>query len=478
MLKNYKLLLAFVLLSCTQLSADTWTKTYGGSSDDWGNSVKQTTDGGFIIAGLINYGDVYLIKTNSLGDTLWTRTYGGPGAGYSLERTTNGGFIIAGYTASHGAGGYDVYLIREDSVGDTLWTRTYGGSKDDKGFSVAQTTNDGFIITGWTNSYGAGNYDVYLIKTDSVGDALWTKTYGGINYDGGRSVLQATDGGFILVGGTESYGTGNFDIYLIKTDSSGDTVWTRTFGGSEDDRGYSVLQTSDGGFIVAGITFSYGAGVRDVYVIRVNFAGDTLWTKTYGGTNDDICYSINHTKDGGFIITGWTSSYGAGGYDVYLIKIDSVGDTLWTRTYGGSSDDWGNSVEQTTDDGFVIAGLTSSFGAGSYDVYLIKTDSLGNVGVEEKWSEVTSRLGGIKLEASPNLFTNQTVLMYQIPATSKVSLALYDITGSCMKTLVNELKPAGTYSLNLNSKGLKTGVYFLTLSTDASKTTQKITLLK
>jgi len=183
------------------------------------------------------------------GDTLWTRTYGGTAGdcGRSVQQTSDGGYIIAGSTSSFGAGGSDVYLVKTGSSGDALWTRSYGGSGDDYGFSVQQTSDGGYIIAGVTGSFGAGGYDVYLLKTDSSGDTLWTGTYGGNCYDYGRSVEQTSEGGYVIAGYTYLYGPA--DVYLLKTNSSGETLWIRSYGGSRDDYGFSVQQTSDGGYI-------------------------------------------------------------------------------------------------------------------------------------------------------------------------------------------------------------------------------------
>ena len=205
----------------------------------------------------------------------WSRTFGGGSTEYgrSVQQTADGGFILAGYTQSYGAGGTDVYLVMTDSSGYGTWfTRTFGGSGDDSGFSVQQTTDGGFIITGNTESYGAGGRDVYLIKTDSSGYEQWSRTFGGSNDEGGYSVEQTSDGGFIIAGYTESYGAGESDVYLIKTDSSGYEQWNRTFGGVDRDSGYSMQQTSDGGFIIAGVTESYGAG-GDVYLVKTDSSG-------------------------------------------------------------------------------------------------------------------------------------------------------------------------------------------------------------
>jgi hypothetical protein len=358
-----------------QLSvALSWTRTFGGANLEEGFSVQQTTDGGYIIAGLTSsFGadDVYLIKTDTLGDTLWTRTYGGTAIeeGRSVQQTSDGGYIIVGLTESFGAGTPDhpnVYLIKTNAQGDTLWTRTYGGSLYEVGYWVQQTTDGGYIIAGAVENGGA-----WLVKTDASGDALWTRTYANCRF---YSVLQTADGGYVITGERHS------GVYLVKTDASGDTLWTRTYGGPYYEVGRSVQQTADGGYIIAGKTPSFGAGHDDVYLIKTNAQGDTLWTRTYGGTGSDEGYSVQQTSDGGYIIAGYTTSFGAGHADVYLIKTDAQSDTLWTRTYGGQHSDRAYSVQQTIDGGYIVAGATASYGAGFIDVWLIKTDADGNVG--------------------------------------------------------------------------------------------------
>ncbi len=392
MKKGLLMVVIFLCLSLPAFAQDTllWSRTYGGSSFDDGHSVQQTTDGGYIVSGCSESfgtgpGDVYLIKTDSLGDTLWSRTYGGNAPvwdwGYSVQQTTDGGYIVVGATQSFGAGEWDVYLIKTDSSGDTLWTRTYGGSGIDWGYSVQQTTDGGYIVAGGTTFLGAGFTDVYLIKTNSLGDTLWTRTCGGGNYDVGWSVQQTADGGYIVTGRTESFGAVNNVVYLIKTVCLGDTLWTRTYGGSGEDQGWFVQQTTDGGYIVAGETGSFGAGNADAYLIKTDSLGDTLWSCTYGGSGGDWGYSVQQTTDGGYIVAGETRSFGAGAYDAYLIKTDSLGDTLWSRTYGGPYNYLAYArtfVQQTTDGGYIVSGRTLSFGAGGYDVMLTKFDSLGN----------------------------------------------------------------------------------------------------
>ena len=257
--------------------------------------------------------------------------------------------------------------------------KTFGGTGFELGTSVVQTNDGGYVVAGYTDSFGAGGFDVYLIKTDAAGDTLWTRTYGGANSDHGTSVVQANDGGYFVAGYTESFGAGEADVYLIRTDAAGDTLWTRTFGGAESDYGHSLVQTDDGGCAIAGRTESFGSGGTDFYLIKTDASGDTLWTKTFGGTDRDSGFSVVQTADGGYVVAGLTESFGAGRADVYLIKTDASGDTLWSRTYGLTGSEWGFSVIQTNDGGYVVAGETASSGAGGSDVYLLKLDADGNL---------------------------------------------------------------------------------------------------
>jgi hypothetical protein len=422
------------------------------------------------------------IAVTSFAQITFERTYGGADSdgGKSVQQTSDGGYIIAGFTSSFGAGG-DVYLVKTDSLGDTLWTKTFGGSFGDEAWSVRETSDGGYIIAGSTNSFGAGLSDAYLIKTNSLGDTLWTKTLGGIDYDFGNSVQQTSDGGYIVAGVTESFGAGLYDAYLIKTDSLGDTLWTKTYGDSGWDYGNSVQQTSDGGYIIAGSTNSFGVADNEVYLIKTNSFGDNLWTRTYGGpfNDDDHGFSVQQASDGGYIIAGTTQSFGTGNY-VYLIKTDSLGDSLWTRTYGDTLSDQGHSVQQTSDGGYIIAGSTNSFGAGLDDVYLIKTDGNGMVvGVEESNDEYRTRNFEFRLlQNHPNPFHKLTTIIYNIPNSHHVSLNIYDITGSLVETLVNETQKHGVYQVQWDGKDQSSGIYFYRLQTNDITQIKKMILLR
>jgi hypothetical protein len=466
-----------VSTSIVHAQVDTlWTKKIGGSRTDLGYSVQQTTDGGYIITGYTDsfgagYVDVWLIKTNSSGDTLWTKTFGGSGYDYScsVQQTTDRGYIITGYTNSFGTF-FDVWLVKTNSSGDTLWTKTFGGSGIDEGYSVQQTTDGGYIITGYTESFGAGRGDVWLIKTNSSGDTLWTKTFGGISSETSNSVQQTTDGGYIITG-TTGYG----DVWLIKTNSSGDTLWTKTFGGSGIDEGYSVQQTTDGGYIITGYTNSFGT-FFDVWLIKTNSSGDTLWTKKIGGSGTDLGYSVQQTTDGGYIITGWTNSFGTGYIDIWLIKTNTSGDTVWTKTFGGREWDVSRSVQKTTDGGYIITGWTNSFGADSADVWLIKTTP--DITKIEQNDEI------IPIDYSlhqnyPNPFNPTTVISYTLSKSAEVSLTIYDLSGRMVQTLVSEYQTTGSYSLDFDGNNLSSGIYFYQLKVGNNLVaTKKMILMK
>ena len=469
-------MLSAVYLTSIASAQTRWERTYGGQYSEEARSAQQTADGGYILAGsTYSFGpgtpdsqNVYLVKTDSLGDTLWTRVYGGIGVDVatSVRTTSDGGCVVAGYTSSGGAGGKDVYLIKTDSSGDTLWTRTYGGQYGDYGYSVQPTADGGYAIAGFTFSFGVMG-DFYFIKTDSSGDTLWTRIYGGTSTDWSNSSQQTLDGGYVIAGSTYSFGPGIPDsdnVYLVRTNAQGDTLWTRSYGGQSWDEGYSVQQTSDSGFIVTGVTQSFGAGLGDVYLIKTDARGDTLWIRTYGDTLNEHGNCVRQTNDGGYIVTGYTSSFGALGGDVYVIRANASGDTLWTRTYGGTSDaDWGDCVEQTVDGGYAIAGGTYSFGAGAEDFYLIKTDSNGYAnGMEEPLARRPANPA--RFLVRPNPFTSRA----KVPGHEGQLFVLSDITGR--QVAISRGDRVG--------EGLRPGVYFLSPVGSKVGKTARTTIIK
>jgi len=368
-----------------QIPDTIWTKTYGGSNIDVGYYVETTSDGGFIITGYTrSYGtmsgrNVLLIKTDSFGNAQWIKAYGGNNddEGNSVQQTSDGGFIICGYTKSYGAGGNDVFLVKTDSLGNELWNKVFGGASDEEGYSVLQTNDGGFLIAGATSSFGAGSRDIWLVKTDANGNLSWTKTIGGGSSDGARQINFTNDGGYIITGWTFSYGPGAVgNVWLVKTDSLGNMSWNKFFGGNDVDRGLSVQQTSDGGYVLTGYTASSGAGLDDMLLIKTDSNGNLQWQRTFGGSGRDYGNFVKQTFDNGFIVTGYTLSYGAGGDDLWIVRTDESGNLLWSKTYGGAQSDVGYCLQETNDGGYVIVGHTLSRGAGLHDVWLLRLESI------------------------------------------------------------------------------------------------------
>jgi hypothetical protein len=362
-----------------------WTQTLGGTADDEGYAVVQSANGGYFVAGTTfsfgsGAGDIYLVKTDASGAQDWAKTIGGTGydAANSVLPTSDGGCVLAGTTYLDALNRSDVYLAKIDASGTVVFARNFGWIGADMGRSVAQTSDGGYIVAGQTGSFGAGGYDVYLIKTDAAGSKLWDQVFGGAYDDIGYSVQQTEDGGYIIAGSTDLSGSGVPDIYLIKTDTGGKQVWAKTFDLGGHDYGYSVQNTTDGGYVIAGQTEGGGGGSY-AYLLKTDADGNKVWDKTYGANGGEFARSIQRTGDGGYVVAGATASVGAGAYDVYLLKTDASGDTLWTRTFGGPESDIGYSVQAAADGGYIVSGSTISYGAGERDVWLIKTDAQGNV---------------------------------------------------------------------------------------------------
>jgi len=416
-------------LMVNRVSAIAFAKTFGGINNDYAYSVQQTSDGGYIVTGrTYSFGagnsDVFLLKTDASGNLQWAKTFGGSSYDYawSVQQTSDGGYIVAGETYSFGAGSWDVFLLKTDASGNLQWAKTFGGSDYDYAYSVQQTSDGGYIVAGFTESFGAGYDDVFLLKTDASGNLHWAKTFGGSSDDGAYSVQQTSDGGYIVAGWTRSFDAGGYDVFLLKTDASGNLQWAKTFGGSSYDYAWSVQQTSDGGYIVAGYTSSFGAGYDDVFLLKTDSSGNLQWAKTFGGDTTDYAWSVQQTSDGGYIVAGGTYSFGAGNYDVFLLKTDVSGNLHWAKTFGGSSDDGAFSVQQTSDGGYIVAGVTFSFGAVGADVFLLKTDANGNIGTCAIVGSVTPTVNTpTTTETNPTLIVDSPTPDTTTPTVTEIS---------------------------------------------------------
>lgn len=300
----------------------------------------------------------------------------GSGWYHPLEKTYDGGYVAIGFEET-GVNNYDFFLFKVNENGDTLWAKTFGGPMNDWGFTVHETSDHGFILMGTTISFGAGNIDALLVKTDSTGNVTWSKSYGGPEEDHGRNAIQTSDGGFLLAGQTFSFGALFGDAFLIKTDAAGDTLWTKMYGGSQGDAAWSMVETSQHAYVILGATNSFGFfSPAAIYLAAADQNGNFAWTKTFSDSTTHGGFVIDKTSDGGFIISGDAAN---GGEDAYLLKLDSLGDMEWNKTYGKSYSDLAYTCRETNDHGFILTGLTTNPSTTFTDLLIIKTDSSGTM---------------------------------------------------------------------------------------------------
>jgi hypothetical protein len=382
------------LLSCdrqdritnSDLFNTTWKKTIVGLGEGQGNSIISMPDSGYMVTGYIypvgiKSSDICLIRLNESGDTVWTRTYGGNShdMGYSISRTPDGAYIITGESPFFGGGSTNLFVLKVNLSGDIIWHKTYGGNGSEGGHSIVALPDGNFIISGITSSYG-GHSNIYFLKINQSGDTLWCKVLGNEKDNFDFAAVSEINNEFYIAGSlfrSTPYGLSN-DIFIFKTNSDGDTVFTKYFGGTGYEKGYSVVATPDGGCIVAGLTQSYGAGKNDIYLIRVDSLGNPTWIKTYGNEGDDRALSIITATDGNYIVAGYTESYAGADKDFLLMKIDVDGNPIWIRSIGERyTSELANSVTQAIDGGYVLTGFR--YYAGDQYIYIVKTDPYGNL---------------------------------------------------------------------------------------------------
>ncbi|MEX2720649.1 MAG: hypothetical protein Q6362_004420 [Candidatus Wukongarchaeota archaeon] len=327
------------------------------------NWVEETSDG-YILAGYSRGSvldiDGILVKVDENGEKEWSKGYPETGLDgsrfYCAKETSDGGYIATGSNGELSFAGVYLWLVKTNANGEKTWSQTYGKSMTSStGRFIDQASTGGYIVVGDTKAYGAGGYDVWMIKTDSSGEIDWSYTYGSTKDDYARCVKKTSDGGYIITG-YYTTSSGDYNVFLLKIDRNGNFVWDNYWGGLGDDQAKSVVETSDGGYLIAGTTRSYGSGGDDVWLIKTNANGNEVWKKTYGGTGSDSGSCVEETADGGYMITGSTNSSGSGGFDAWLIKTYANGSEEWSKTFGSSDDDYGRCVQQTEDGNYIIAG--------------------------------------------------------------------------------------------------------------------------
>ena len=408
-----KLLLFLILISFLSIdyvsseskgNAITWDKTFGGRREDMGFSIIQTENGGYAVAGYtmldrekrkdtwrakLGYivlteekkQDFWIIKLDKNGNMEWDEVFGqnGPDIANSIIQTKDGGYVVAGFTWTIYARKQDIWIIKLYENGNIEWDKTFDEDENDIAYSLAQTEDGGYIVAGSTGLKLWGETNCWVIKLDAKGNMEWENNFGGTGWDGIYSIIQTKDGSFITTGCVWSKGAGRGDVRVAKLNKRGDLVWDKTFGGSENDEAYSIIQTNDGGYAIAGFTVLEDTGDRDIWVIKLDKEGNQIWNRTLGGTSEDWANSIIQDKNGNYMVAGWTKSMGAGKTDVWIVKLDKRGDLVWDKTFGGSENDEAHSIIQTEDEGYAVVGWTKSKSAGNADVWVIKLDENGNL---------------------------------------------------------------------------------------------------
>lgn len=335
-----------------------------------------------------NYGMNYYVSSNNhkprLGScpaNTYAKAWGGAGddGAKAISNTSDGGYVITGTASGLGAGGYDVLIMKYDAFGNIQWKKTWGGAGDDNGYNVIQTMDGGYVVAGFTYN-GANDYDAFLLKYDKAGSYSWCKRWGGALKDYSRGLYQLNDGSIVVTSGTLSYGAGGRDLLLQKFDSMGNISWSKTWGGAQDDWGYGVLQTPDGGFAIAGTVQSYN-GTFEAYIMKLDNNFNIAWCKSWGGSGIDFGHAFIQTTESSnvyYYMTGDTNSYGSGNADMFLVKYDNSGNLVWNRTWGGSAADVGTSIVQSVDGYIMVSGITSSYGS-TKDTFTSKFDTNGNL---------------------------------------------------------------------------------------------------
>lgn len=385
LLLNFLVVMGMVFGSL-EMQAQGWEIYFGSDKDDFGEAILQTRDQGYIVAGFSQVGgvgnnlDLYIVRVDVDGDEVWSKFYneGFLEHAYDIIPATDGGYIVVGDIKKTQTDEFDVFLLKINESGEVVWKNQYGGSNADIGSAVASTSDGGYIITGRTKSFGAGEEDVYLIKTDVDGNEEWSQTFGDIEDDRGRDVIPFGTG-YAIVGSFETPG-GNppitSDLYLILTDADGNEISSFLHGDDGGDEGLALTKTIDGGLIITGLI----GNNSDVYLIKTDQDGNEEWSKTFGGSLIDIGNDVIQLEDGSYVIAGVTE-VNVSNPDLYLLKVDSNGDLIWDTTIG-RNDHWdeGKSIVKTLDGGFVIGGI-NSFTSGSQlnDISIFKTNAAGNI---------------------------------------------------------------------------------------------------
>jgi len=511
-MKNFLFFLfSFLLLSTLSAQPSIeWQKCYGGTNSEEAHSIQQTSDGGYIVASVTNTnnngdvtgyhgggGDYWIVKLNSDGSIQWQKSLGGTGLdnSYCIRQTANGGYIVAGQSNSNDGdvsgnhGSNDCWVVKLTSTGSIQWQKSLGGTGNDRGYSIQQTADGGYIVAGTSDSNDgdvSGNHggdDYWIVKLTSTGSIQWQKSLGGAGYDISQCTQQTADGGYIVAGqsnsndGDVSGNHGSNDYWVVKLTSTGSIQWQKALGGSADDNfnywGEAVKQTADGGYIVAGSSYSNDGdvsvnhGSNDYWVVKLTSTGSIQWQKALGGTSSEHCKSIQQTSEGGYMVAGFTYSNNGdvsghhGFNDYWIVKLNSNGSIQWQKALGGTGVERGNSIKQTADGGYIIAGISQSNDEdvsgnhGGSDAWIVKLYS-SPVDVKDIHIQVA------QMEVFPNP-ADQLVSVKVSLEEPIITVSLYNLLGQQVshQTILN----GGSVSVSQ----LANGLYLLTANTHSGE---------
>lgn len=495
-IKNYFLVISLIVFTLAQnLPAQNpnmiWLELYGGEGYEctyWveeAGSMDNRGETGFIMVGSTHpfgagyYDDIYLIKTDANGIVEWERIYGsnGPDIGYCVKPTMDGGYIVCGATWDIDTFKSDAYMLKTDAYGDTIWSQRYGDSRDELFSEICQLSDGGYIAAGYIAESDGYHTNIYLVRTDTNGQLLWSREHGQAGYiDQAKSIQPASDGGFVFCGWM-NWSDVDCDVQLTKVNASGDIEWTRYYGGDRYDKGFSVARASDGGYVIAGYKTVPDRNYHyKFYLIKTSNEGFVEWERTYGGTVGDRALSVRQTADGGYIMAGYSESFGQGGNDIYVVKTDDCGNLEWQDIFGEYSDEIGECIRQVSDGNYVVTGHAEDFGGAYHDAFLMKIRP-GHVGLAEEMSEFTPHKFIIQ-QNYPNPFNSATTICYNLPGPSDITIVIYDLLGREIETLSRGYRPAGNHQVVWNPGDLKSGNYFYKIETGWCSETKRMLLLR
>jgi uncharacterized delta-60 repeat protein len=391
-----------------------WNVTMG-EGNDFGYDIALDSADNIVIAGYrfsfdTSSWDAFVVKCYPSGEQFWNRTWGGGNDdyGYGVALDSAGNIVIAGETNSFGTAGADTFIVNYSSTGILLWNTTWGGSGSDYGYDVTVDSTNHALITGYTDSFSStsGLYDAFILHVSA--DPLWQTTWGGLTLDNGQSVAVDSANNIIITGYTDSFGAGNNDAFVVKYSSAGSLLWSKTWGGSGDDRGYGVAVDSANNIIIAGYTPSFGAGLYDAFVVKYSSSGEQLWNNTWGGTSNDYGYDVAVDSADNILITGSTRSFGAGRYnDAIVVKYSPTGEKLWNATWRSAGSDFGYGVIVDSTNSIIVAGKTQPVGA-EPNALVVKYSSSG----EQLWNNTwgaNALSNDVAVDSIDNIFiTGQT----------------------------------------------------------------------